>query len=100
MPRERPDGIVRSATAADRDMWALPAAACRMGANKEAVGRIREVTNQDAIKIRSLMDAGCGRNHVTIERRSLRCHHLGRYTRRDPPNHLDRHKGSNSFARP
>ena len=64
-----------------------------MGANEEAIRRIGEVANQDAIEIRLLVDAGCRRNDVSIERRSVGCHHLGRYPRRDPANHLDRHGG-------
>ena len=64
---------------------------CCMGANQEAIWRIGEVANQGAIEIRLLVDAGRRRDDVSIERRSVGCHYLGRYTRRDPPDHLDRH---------
>ena len=64
-----------------------------MGANEEAIWRIGEVANQDAIEIRFLVGAGRCRNDVSIERRSAGCQHLGRYTRRDPANHLDRQSG-------
>src|SRR4029453_805363 len=61
-----------------------------MGADEEAIWRIGEVANQDAIEIRLLVGAGRCRNDVSIERRSVGCNHLGRYAGRDPANHLDR----------
>jgi hypothetical protein len=64
-----------------------------MCTNKEAVRCICEVTNQDAIEIRLLVDAGCRRNDIRIERWPLGCQHLRRYSWRDPADHFDRHNG-------
>src|SRR5262245_33541551 len=61
-----------------------------MGADEEAIWRIGEIANQNAIEISLLVGEGrCG-DDVSIERRSTGCQHLGRYARRDPTNHLDR----------
>src|SRR5262245_6656403 len=61
-----------------------------MGADEEAIWRIGEIANQNAIEISLLVGEGrCG-DDVSIERRSTGCQHLGRYARRDPANHLDR----------
>ena len=70
-----------------------------MGADEEAIWRIGEVANQDAIEIRLLVDAGRCRDDVSIERRSAGCHHLGRYARRDPANHLDRQSDLRTIPR-
>ena len=50
-------------------------------ANEEAIGRIREITDQGTIEIRALVYAGRRRNDVGIKRRSLGRQYLGRDTR-------------------